>query len=82
MGFLPGGRLAIWYYIPGEVLLWDFFRGKVCYMVFLQGERLSYGIISAGTISHLFPYHEICVGKIYHRGGTLPYGIVPPLGKF
>ena len=62
MGFLPGGRLAIWYYFPGEVLLWDFFRGKVCHMVFLQGERLPYGIISAGTISHLFTYHEICVG--------------------
>ena len=27
-----------------------------------SGERLSYGIISTGTISHLFPYHEICVG--------------------
>ena len=27
-----------------------------------SGERLPYGIISAGTISHLFPYHEICVG--------------------
>ena len=36
-------------------------------MVFLQRERLPYGIISAGTISHFFPYHEICVG------GDLPY---------
>ena len=25
-----------------------FFRGKVCHMVFLQGERLLYGIISGG----------------------------------
>ena len=31
-------------------------------MGFLPGEGLPYGIISAGTISHLFPYHEICVG--------------------
>ena len=34
---------------PGEVLLWDFFQGKVCHMaVFLQGGRLPYGIISGG----------------------------------
>ena len=31
-----------------EVLPWDFFRGKVCHMAFLQGERLPYGIISGG----------------------------------
>ena len=84
MGFIPGRRLAIWFYFPGEVLLWYFFRWKVCYMVFLQVERLSYGIISAGTISH-----GICSlimkfvwGEIYHRGETLPYGIVrPPPGE-
>ena len=36
---------------PGEVLLWDFFRGKVCHKVFLHGERLPYGIISEGFVS-------------------------------
>ena len=72
MGFLlGGGRLAIWYYFP---------RGRFCYG-FSSGKGLPYGIISAGTISHgiWFPYHEICVGgggEIYHRGETLPYGIV------
>ena len=41
-----GGRFATWYYSPpGEVLLWDCFRGKVCHNVFLHGERLPYGII-------------------------------------
>ena len=50
-------------------------------MGFLPGEGLPYAIISAGTISHLFPYYEICVGEIYHRGGTLPYGIVSPPGE-
>ena len=44
-----GGSFTIWYYFPpGEVLPWDFFRGRVCHMVFLQGERLSYGILSGG----------------------------------
>ena len=45
---------------PGEVLPRDLFRGKVCHMVFLQGERLSYGIISGGKFlgwknSHVTP---------------------------
>ena len=33
---------------PREALPWDFFREKVCHMVFLQGKRLPYGIISGG----------------------------------
>ena len=37
---------------PGEVRPWDFFRGKVCHIVFLNGERLPYGIISMSTICH------------------------------
>ena len=42
-----GESFTIWYcFPPGEVLSWDFFRGKVYHMVFLQGERLPYGIIS------------------------------------
>ena len=54
-------------------------------MIFLHGERLPYGIISAGTISH-----DICSlimkfvggerftieGKLYHMV------LFPPLGKF
>ena len=59
-------------------------------MVFLQGEHLPYGIISAGTISHLFPYYEICVGggrftiegKLYHMLLFLPPGEVMPLDFF
>ena len=39
---------------PGEVLPWHLFRGKVCYVVFLQGEHLPYGIIS---------------GEVFFRGG-------------
>ena len=35
---------------PGEVLPLDFFRGKVCHMVFLQGGRLPNGIISGGGV--------------------------------
>ena len=45
MGFLPGGRLAIWYYFPGEALLWP---GA---MVFLPGEGLLYVIPSGGTFA-------------------------------
>ena len=61
---------------PGEVLPWDFFRGKVCYMVFLHGERLPYGIISGGTMCH-----GICSlimkfvwGKLYHMVLFPPWG--------
>ena len=46
---IDGGSFTIWYcFPPGEVLPWDLFRGKVCHMVFLQGESLLYGIISGG----------------------------------
>ena len=56
-----GGSITIWYYFPsGEVLPWDFFQGKVCHMVFLQGERLPYGIISG------------CVCGGGGRGGEFP----------
>ena len=53
-------------------------------MVFLPGEGLPYGIISAGTISHgICSLIMKCVwGEIYDREETLPYGIVSPLGKF
>ena len=91
MGFLPGGGgggLAIWYYPPpwGSSAM-GFLPGKVCHMIFLHGERLPYGIIFAGTISHgvCSPIMKcVCVGggEIYYRGETLPYGIVSPLGKF
>ena len=70
MGFLPGGEAChMVLFPPGEVLLWDFFRGKVCHMMFLHGERLPYGIISAGTISH-----GICslIMKFVGGGGDLP----------
>ena len=51
---------------PGEVLLWDLFRGKVCHM--LHGERLPCGIISGGTICH-----GICsLIKKFVCGGDLP----------
>ena len=44
-----GGGFTIWYcFPPGEVLPLDFFRGKVCHMVFLKGERLPYGILWGG----------------------------------
>ena len=46
-------------------------------MGFLPGEGLPYGIISAGTISHLLPYHEICVGELYHMVLPPP----PPRGS-
>ena len=81
IGFLPGGGGGVCHMVlspPGEVLLWDFFRGKVCHKVFLHGERLPYGIISGGGGDnlpwYLFPYQEMCVcgggGEIYHRGGS------------
>ena len=54
MGFLPGGRLAIWYYFPGEVMLWYFFRGTFAIWYSFRGNVLPYGIISAGTISMVF----------------------------
>ena len=56
-------------------------------MIFLHGERLPYGIISAGTISHgICSLIMKCVcggggGEIYHRAETLPYDIVPPWGS-
>ena len=53
-------------------------------MVFLHWERLSYGIISGGTIfldicSLIMKF--VCVwggGEIYNRGEALPYDIVSP----
>ena len=33
---------------PVKVLPWDFFRGKVCHMLFPKGELLPHGIISGG----------------------------------
>ena len=76
IGFHPGGGggggaegLPHGIIPPGEVLLWDFFRGKVCHKVFLHGERLPYGIISEGTICH-----GICslIKKCVCVGGGLP----------
>ena len=82
IGFLPGGGGGgLPHGItppPCEVLPWDFFRGKLCHMVFLHGERLPYGIISGGGgegICHGICSHIkkcVCVGgggEIYHRGG-------------
>ena len=52
MGFHPGGGggaggvCHMVLFPPGEVLIWDLFRGKVCHIVFLQEEGLPYGIIS------------------------------------
>ena len=82
IGFLPrGGGGEVCHMVlsppPGEVLLWDFFRGKVCHKVFLHGERLPYGIIFEGTICHgICSLIKKCVcvwggGRvIYHRGGS------------
>ena len=39
---------ALPYDIVPLVLAWNVFRGKVCHMVFIQGERLPYGIVSGG----------------------------------
>ena len=41
----------------GKFCPWDLFRGKVCHMVFLQGESLLYGTISGGggNNSHVTP---------------------------
>ena len=66
---------------PGEVLIWDFFRGKV----YLHGVRLPYGIISGGGggICHGIGYliMKFAWGEIYHRGGsfTIRY-CFPPVG--
>ena len=87
MGFLPGGRLAMWYYFLWGSSTMGFLPGKVCHMIFLHGERLPHGIVSAGTISHgicSLIMKFVCGGggeQIYHRGETLPYGIVPPPGE-
>ena len=74
-----GGGCHMVLFPPGEVLLWDFFRGKVYHMVFLHGERLPYGIISGGTICHgicslimTFVWEE----EFTIEGEPLPYGIV------
>ena len=76
MGFLPGGGGGFCHIVlfpPGEVLLWDLFRGKVYHMVFLHGERVPYGINSGGTICHgIFPHHEICVGGRFTIEGVAP----------
>ena len=53
-----------------------FLPGKVFHIVFLQGERLPYGIISAGTFSHLCGGRFTIEGKFYHMV------LFPPLGKF
>ena len=64
-----GGCCHMVLFPPGEVLLWDFFRGKVCHKVFLHGERLPYGIISRGTICHgICSLIKVCVWG----GGDLP----------
>ena len=73
IGFLPegGGGLPHGIIPPGEVLLWDFFRGKVCHSVFLQVEGLPYGIIS--------PWGSSPIGFLPGGGGGgLPHGIIPP----
>ena len=73
MVLFPWGSSAMGF-LPGEGLLYGI----------PSGERLPYGIISAGTISHgICPLiMKFVWGEIYHRGETLPYGIVFPLEKF
>ena len=63
-----------------------FLPGKVCHMIFLHGESLPYGIISAGTISHgicSLIMKFVCVwgggrftieGKLYHMALFPPWG--------
>ena len=79
--FLPGGGGGLPRGIthpppPGEVLLWDFFRGKVCHNVFLQVEGLSYGIIS--------PWGSSAIGFLPGGGGGgggVCHMVLFPLGK-
>ena len=52
--FRGGGGLPYGIIPPGEVMLWVFFRGKVCHMIFLHGERLPNGIISTGQSPMVF----------------------------
>ena len=85
-GFLSGAEgLPFGIFPPGEVLLCDFFRGKVCHMVFLHGKCLPYGILSGGTICHgicylimKFVWGEYLPlrGKLYHMV------LFPPWGSF
>ena len=42
---------------------------------------LPYVIISARTSPICSLIMKFVWGEIYHRGGTLPYGIVPPWGS-
>ena len=60
---------------PGEVLLWDFFRGRFFIWYNFRGDNLPW---------YFFPYHEICVGggDIYHRWGKLYHMVLfPPWGS-
>ena len=73
MGFLPGGGgLPHGIIPPGEVLLFDFFRGKVCHNVYLQVEGLPYGIIP--------PWGSSAIGFLPGGGGC--HMVLFPLGKF
>ena len=61
---------------PGEVLPCDF-RGKVCHMVFLHGERLPCGIISGRKSAMVFVPSSCNL-----RGGSFTIWYCFPLGKF
>ena len=72
---------------PGEVLLWDFFRGKVFHMVLPPLGKFCYGISSGGRFAIWYypPPGEVLLwdffrGKVCHKvflhGERLPYGII------
>ena len=72
-----GGICHMVLFPPGEVLLWDFFRGRFFIWYNFRGDNLPW---------YFFPYHEICVGggggEICHRWGKLYHMVLfPPWGS-